>query len=72
MGVDEKPQGRYVKERADRLLVDRGLVVSRERAKALIMAGEVVAGDHKVDKPGQLIDTGLELRIKSEIGRAHV
>ena len=67
MGVDEKLQGICLKERADRLLVDRGLVVSRERAKALIMAGEVVAGDHKVDKPGQLIDTGLELRIKDDI-----
>jgi predicted rRNA methylase YqxC with S4 and FtsJ domains len=30
-----------VKERADRLLVDRGLVSSRERARALIMAGDV-------------------------------
>ncbi len=56
-----------MKERADRLLVERGLVGSRERAKALIMSGEVVAGDHKVDKPGQLIDTGLEIRIKNDI-----
>jgi 23S rRNA (cytidine1920-2'-O)/16S rRNA (cytidine1409-2'-O)-methyltransferase len=66
VGVDEKREVR-LKERADKLLVDRGLVASRERAKAMIMAGEVVAGDHKVDKPGQLIDTGLELRIKGDI-----
>lgn len=55
------------KERADRLLVDRGLVSSRERARALIMAGEVVIGDHKVDKPGQLVDVSLEIRIKEDI-----
>src|SRR5512133_1161661 len=55
------------RERADKLLVDRGLVQSRERAKALIMAGQVVAGDHKVDKPGQLLDCSIELRGKEEI-----
>jgi 23S rRNA (cytidine1920-2'-O)/16S rRNA (cytidine1409-2'-O)-methyltransferase len=55
------------RERADKLLVDRGLVVSRERAKALIMAGQVIAGDHLVDKPGQLLDLSLELRIKEDL-----
>lgn len=55
------------KERADKLLLERGLVVSRERARALIMAGEVVIGDHKVDKPGQLVDTSLEIRVKEDI-----
>lgn len=56
-----------VRERADKLLLDRGLVVSRERAKALIMAGQVVAGDHQVLKPGQMLDLSLELRIKKEL-----
>lgn len=56
-----------VKERADRLLVDRGLVVSRERARALIMAGDVIIGDHKIDKPGQLVDASLPIRIKDDI-----
>jgi 23S rRNA (cytidine1920-2'-O)/16S rRNA (cytidine1409-2'-O)-methyltransferase len=56
-----------VKERADRLLVDRGLVSSRERARALIMAGDVIIGDHKVDKPGQLVDSTLAIRIKDDI-----
>lgn len=55
------------KERADRLLVERGLVSSRERARALIMAGEVIIGDHMVDKPGQLVDVSLEIRIKEDI-----
>lgn len=56
-----------MKERADRLLVDRGLVSSRERARALIMAGDVIIGDHKVDKPGQLVDTALAIRLKNDI-----
>ncbi len=55
------------RDRADKLLVERGLVQSRERARALIMAGQVVAGDHKVEKPGQLLDSSLELRVKGEI-----
>ncbi len=41
------------KQRADQMLVDRGLAESRTRAQALIMAGLVFAGDRKVDKPGQ-------------------
>ena len=40
------------KERLDKLLVDRGLAGSRERARALILAGLVVVGDHAVDKAG--------------------
>jgi 23S rRNA (cytidine1920-2'-O)/16S rRNA (cytidine1409-2'-O)-methyltransferase len=56
-----------VKVRADRLLTDRGLVLSRERARALIMAGQVIIGDHKVEKAGQLVDDSLEVRIKNDL-----
>lgn len=55
------------KERADKLLFDRGMTVSRERAKALIMAGQVVAGDHLVEKPGQMLAVAIELRIKDDL-----
>jgi 23S rRNA (cytidine1920-2'-O)/16S rRNA (cytidine1409-2'-O)-methyltransferase len=55
------------KERLDRLLVERGLVVSRERARALIMAGQVVVGEHLIDKPGQLVATTAEVRIKNDL-----
>ena len=47
-----RPQKR---ERLDRLLVQRGLAESRERAQGLIMAGRVRAGGQVVDKPGFLL-----------------
>ncbi len=56
------------KHRADQLLVDRGLAESRTRAQALIMAGLVVSGDRKVDKPGQQLAEDAALEVK---GRDH-
>jgi len=53
------------RRRADLLVQLRGLAESRSKAQALILAGEVVAGDHRVDKPGQLLDEAIELRLKS-------
>lgn len=52
------------KVRADLLVHQRGLAESRSKAQALILAGEVVAGEHRVEKPGQLVDASLELRLK--------
>jgi 23S rRNA (cytidine1920-2'-O)/16S rRNA (cytidine1409-2'-O)-methyltransferase len=43
------------KERLDVALVRRGLAPSRERARALIMAGQVYVGERVVDKPGTLV-----------------
>jgi 23S rRNA (cytidine1920-2'-O)/16S rRNA (cytidine1409-2'-O)-methyltransferase len=54
-----------VKVRADLLVQQRGLAESRSKAQALILAGEVIAGDHRVEKPGQLIDPGSPLRLRS-------
>jgi len=52
------------KKRLDQLLVDRGLAPSREKAKALIMAGQVYVQNQKSDKPGPL--TRKLLRLRSE------
>jgi 23S rRNA (cytidine1920-2'-O)/16S rRNA (cytidine1409-2'-O)-methyltransferase len=59
-----KPGAR--KDRADKLVVDLGLAESRTRAQALILAGQVVAGDHVVAKPGELIPVDAALRLKGE------
>lgn len=55
-----------MKIRVDQLLVERGLAPSRARAQALIMAGLVVAGDKRVDKPGQQVPGDIELRVKGQ------
>jgi 23S rRNA (cytidine1920-2'-O)/16S rRNA (cytidine1409-2'-O)-methyltransferase len=58
------PPPHPAKQRADQLLVDRGLVESRTRAQALILAGKVFTGEQRVEKPGQVLaaDRPLELR----------
>ncbi len=55
-----------MKTRLDRLLVDRGLAESREKAQALIMAGEVFVSGQKAAKPGQAIadDASIEVRAR--------
>ncbi|MDB6137792.1 MAG: s-adenosyl-l-methionine-dependent methyltransferase [Verrucomicrobiaceae bacterium] len=52
------------KERLDLLVVQRGLVPSREQAKRLILAGEVMVAGQPVTKQGTLIDVSAELTIK--------
>jgi 23S rRNA (cytidine1920-2'-O)/16S rRNA (cytidine1409-2'-O)-methyltransferase len=56
------------KIRVDVLLVDRGLVESRSRAQALIMAGAVYSGTERIAKPGQTIAEDAPLEVK---GRDH-
>jgi 23S rRNA (cytidine1920-2'-O)/16S rRNA (cytidine1409-2'-O)-methyltransferase len=51
------------KERLDVALVRRGLVSSRERARALIMAGQVYVGERMVDKAGTLVALDADCRI---------
>lgn len=54
------------KQRADQLLVARGLAESRSKAQALIMAGIVFSGERKLAKAGELLaaDAALEVRGK--------
>ena len=54
------------KERLDKLVLERGLAPSRERAKALIMAGQVVVDDHLADKAGLMVPLEAEIRLKGE------
>ncbi|WP_332695896.1 TlyA family RNA methyltransferase [Halalkalibacter lacteus] len=52
------------KERIDVLLVERGLIETREKAKRSIMAGLVFSGTERIDKPGIKIDRETPLEIK--------
>jgi 23S rRNA (cytidine1920-2'-O)/16S rRNA (cytidine1409-2'-O)-methyltransferase len=52
-----------VKTRLDKLLVDRGLVPSRVRAQALILAGKVLVNEQKIEKAGATIEADAELRL---------
>ena len=52
------------KQRLDTLVVERGLAESRERAKRLILAGEVIVSGSNQVKPGQLISLDAEIVVK--------
>ncbi len=55
-----------MKTRLDKLLVDRGLTPSRERAQALILAGKVLVNEQKIEKSGASIDSDATLRLLGE------
>lgn len=55
------------KQRLDKLMVERGLAPSREKAQALIMAGQVVVGDHAAGKAGQQVAADVDIRIKGDV-----
>lgn len=52
------------RERLDVILVSRGLAASRERARALIMAGKVLCDEVVVDKAGQKVSRAVIIRLK--------
>jgi 23S rRNA (cytidine1920-2'-O)/16S rRNA (cytidine1409-2'-O)-methyltransferase len=65
----ERPRlekSRPEKTRLDLLLVERGFAVSRERARALILAGRVLVREQKVDKPGTAIAEDSPIRLLGE------
>jgi len=54
------------RERLDKLLVDRGLAASRERARALVMAGSVLVAGRPETKPGTLVDAAAEIALRAQ------
>src|SRR5215471_7245834 len=55
-----------MKVRLDKLLVDRGMVASRERAQAMVLAGRVLVGGQKVEKAGAGVDPDADIRLLGE------
>jgi 23S rRNA (cytidine1920-2'-O)/16S rRNA (cytidine1409-2'-O)-methyltransferase len=64
MRMEKKPVAG--KMRVDLALVERGLTPSRERARALILAGRVLVSEQKVDKPGTTIPEDAPIRLLGE------
>jgi 23S rRNA (cytidine1920-2'-O)/16S rRNA (cytidine1409-2'-O)-methyltransferase len=62
MGTREAPR----RTRLDVSLVQRGLVESRARAQALILAGKVFAGERRLDKAGEQVDDAAELTVRGQ------
>jgi 23S rRNA (cytidine1920-2'-O)/16S rRNA (cytidine1409-2'-O)-methyltransferase len=52
-----------LKVRLDKLVLERGLAPSRERAQALVLAGRVLVNEQKIDKSGASVDDDVVLRI---------
>jgi 23S rRNA (cytidine1920-2'-O)/16S rRNA (cytidine1409-2'-O)-methyltransferase len=52
--------------RLDKLLLERGLTTSRERAQALILAGKVLVNGQKVEKAGASVESLAEIRLLGE------
>ena len=65
-----------LKIRLDRLLVERGLASSREKAQALILGGQILVNEQKIDKAGAAVDPASAVRLLGEtlpyVGRGGV
>jgi 23S rRNA (cytidine1920-2'-O)/16S rRNA (cytidine1409-2'-O)-methyltransferase len=55
------------RRRIDQILVERGLAETRQKAQALLLAGKVLVGNQKIDKPGRLVDALAEIRLLGEL-----
>src|SRR5579864_4977926 len=54
------------RQRLDLILVERGLVESREKGQALILAGDVMVDGQKVDKPGHAVATDSKIELAEQ------
>jgi 23S rRNA (cytidine1920-2'-O)/16S rRNA (cytidine1409-2'-O)-methyltransferase len=64
--MSRAPAKYFLKTRLDKLLVDRGLAASRERAHALILAGKVLVDDQKLEKAGAQVSAECVIRLLGE------
>jgi len=55
-----------MKVRIDKLLVERGLAPSRERAQAMILAGRVLVKEQRVEKAGTAVEEDAPIRLLGE------
>jgi 23S rRNA (cytidine1920-2'-O)/16S rRNA (cytidine1409-2'-O)-methyltransferase len=55
-----------LKMRVDQVLVERGIAESRHKAQALLLAGQVLVNEQKIEKPGHRIDLEAAIRIVGE------
>jgi 23S rRNA (cytidine1920-2'-O)/16S rRNA (cytidine1409-2'-O)-methyltransferase len=55
-----------MKQRLDTLLVERGLVETRAKAQALVLAGKVFSGDRRLDKAGMPVASDLPLEVRGQ------
>ncbi len=54
------------KQRLDLLVVEKGLAPSRQRARALIMAGRILVDTRRIEKPGTMVGTDSQIILKGE------
>ena len=52
--------------RLDEIMLARGLVETIERARGLIMSGEVIVADQRIDKPGHKMDPAIDIRVRED------
>ena len=60
---DKSPKTKIEKQRLDVLLVERGLAESRQKAQAMLLAGEVRVGGQRHDKPGERVPIDVAIEI---------
>lgn len=56
-----------MKRRIDQLLVERGFCESRHKARALLMAGQVLVDEQKIEKAGKLVEPNAQIRILRQL-----
>ena len=54
-----------IKKRIDQLLVEKQLVETRTKAKAMIMAGQIFVGEKKINKSGEMFKEDVKISIKN-------